>query len=138
MAGGVYKTKNIFFVWHQPQVNFLLKESRGAVGSHLMSRGRLIVTAAKVQVGVKTGRLKKSIQINYQKMPQGPRVKIGSNVSYALLHHEGSRPHVIVAKPPKMLKFNSKSGKTIFTKSVNHPGTRPNRYLSDHLKIAIL
>lgn len=134
---GTYKTKNIFFIWHKPQLNFLLKESKGAVGSHLLTRGRLIVVAAKAQVGVKTGRLKQSIDITYQKMPQGPRVKIGSDVSYALLHHEGSRPHIIVAKPPKVLKF-SKSGSTVYTKFVSHPGTKPNRYLSDHLKLVIL
>lgn len=135
---GVYKTKHIFFIWHRPQLDFLLKESGGAVGSHLMGRGRLIVVAAKAQVGVKTGRLKESIDITYQKLPQGPRVKIGSDVKYALIHHEGSKPHIIVAKPPKVLKFRTKSGVVAYAKSVAHPGTKPNRYLSDHIKLAIL
>lgn len=128
---------SVVVVWYRPVLDNLLNQRTGAVGRHLLKKAKVITAAAKTQVGVDTGKLKKSIDTNFERTAVGPQVRIGSDVSYALIHHEGSRPHVIVAKPPKMLTFNGRGGKVIRTKSVNHPGTKPNRYLSDHLKLAI-
>jgi hypothetical protein len=67
--------------------------------------------------------------------PRGQYVKIGSPLSYALLHHEGTRPHLIRPNPPnRVLRFVSK-GTLVMTGLVRHPGTRPNRYLTDSLKL---
>ena len=44
----------------------------------------------------------------------------------------GSRPHPIVAKNAKALRFFwAKLGKVVFFKSVKHPGTKPNDFPSD-------
>ncbi|MBI5071669.1 HK97 gp10 family phage protein [Candidatus Falkowbacteria bacterium] len=54
--------------------------------------------------------------------------KIGPTVNYALFVHEGTRPHVIEAKNKKVLA-NKKAG-LIFGRRVNHPGTKPNRFMN--------
>lgn len=45
----------------------------------------------------------------------------------------GTLPHVIMPKNKKALAFKS-GGKTIITKRVNHPGTRPNNFIRRTLR----
>lgn len=117
---------------------FELYHRYGTVGNWLHKRvARPINDAAKRQVGVKTGHLRQSIGISHFMAPGGAAVKIGSSVSYAYLHHEGSKPHMITPKEPDGVLVFGKGTRVIRTKVVNHPGTRPNRYLSDQLRIYI-
>lgn len=92
----------------------------------------MIQSAAKAQAGIKTGALKASIKLIHERTVFGQMLTIGSPLSYALVHHEGSRPHVITPKNAKMLRFTSK-GRVVYARTVLHPGTRPNRYLADNL-----
>ena len=55
-------------------------------------------------------------------------VTIQNNKDYAAPVHEGSRPHKIVAKNAKALKFTV-GGKTVFARSVWHPGTKANPFI---------
>lgn len=55
-------------------------------------------------------------------------VTIENQKDYAAPVHEGSRPHKIVPKKAKALKFNM-GGKVIFAKSVWHPGTTANPFI---------
>lgn len=55
-------------------------------------------------------------------------VTIENGKDYAAPVHEGSRPHKIVAKKAKALKFNM-GGRTVFAKSVWHPGTLANPFI---------
>jgi hypothetical protein len=41
----------------------------------------------------------------------------------------GSKRHVITPKHAKVLRFVASSGRVVFTKRVNHPGTKPNNFL---------
>lgn len=51
---------------------------------------------------------------------------------YAYFVHEGTEPHTIFARQAKALRFYSqRAGGFVFAKVVHHPGTRPNRYLTD-------
>lgn len=54
---------------------------------------------------------------------------VGSNDDVARYLEFGTRPHVIRPRNAKALKFNV-GGRTVFARSVNHPGTRPYRWLS--------
>lgn len=56
------------------------------------------------------------------------KTRRGYSVSAGLEH--GTRAHTIRAKPGKSLAFRS-GGQLIFRKSVQHPGTRPYRFLSN-------
>lgn len=67
-----------------------------------------------------------------------PRVVVGSGHPIALIHHEGTRPHLIRPRYKKVLRFpgHSRTG-WVFAKLVRHPGTKPNRYLTDNLPRAM-
>lgn len=53
---------------------------------------------------------------------------------YAVFHHEGTRPHVIRPVRAKALRFTV-GRVVVFAKKVNHPGTRPNRFLADAARV---
>jgi hypothetical protein len=118
---------------YKPILNFELNNRRGMVGRYLHEVAILIQTGAKTQVGVRTGQLRRSIKIQHIDGSIGQSVKIGSSLHYAYLHHEGTRPHLIVPKTAgSPLRFRS-GARIVHTTLVRHPGTRANRYLTDHL-----
>lgn len=116
---------------------FELYHRYGMTARHLHKIANRIQQGARRQVGVKTGALKNSIRIEHFKAPGGAAVKVGSNLHYAYLHHEGSRPHLITPNDPNGILVFSKGARVIRAKQVMHPGSRPNRYLSDQLRIHI-
>ena len=113
-------------------LDYVLNNPQGDVGLYMKKRGRLIVAAAKRQVGVDTGRLRDSIHFTHLRDARSQYMWIGSNEAHALMHHQGTRPHTIVPREAPILRFSSGS-RIVYTRHVNHPGTRPNRYLSDQL-----
>lgn len=125
-------------IWNYPELDRLLKSRAGPVGRDLHRRGLKVATAAKRQVGVKTGALKSSIEITHGRNPTGQQVMVGSDLDYALMHHEGTRPHVIIARPEKLLRFTGRNGGVVYTNKVNHPGTRANKYLTDNMYLVLV
>ena len=121
-------------VFRKAELDFLLNSPEGDVGKYLAKKGRLITAAAKAQVGVRTGALRSSIHMRHLRDSRGQYVKIGSNLDYALIHHQGTKPHVIRPDRAKVLRF-VRGSRIIYTTSVMHPGTKANRYLSDNLKL---
>ena len=51
--------------------------------------------------------------------------KVIANADYSADLEYGTKPHVIEPKTAKALHFQS-DGEDVFTKKVNHPGTKPN------------
>ena len=51
--------------------------------------------------------------------------KVIANADYSADLEYGTKPHVIQPKTAKALHFQS-DGEDVFTKKVNHPGTKPN------------
>lgn len=123
---------NVKFVARKPQMDYYINNTRGPVGRYMFERGLRIMLAAKGQVGVKTGALKASIYMTQYRVPMGQNVKIGSPLNYALLHHEGTKPHIITPDRAEVLRFPSR-GRIVYTRVVRHPGTKPNKYLADNL-----
>jgi len=121
-------------VFREPALDRYLNSPSGEVGDYLAKKGNLIKAAAKRQVGVRTGALRASIHMRHLRDSRGQYVKIGSPLPYALMHHEGTRPHMIYAKRGKVLKFVTK-GRLVYTHVVNHPGTKANKYLTDNLRL---
>ncbi len=119
-------------VFRPKSLDHLLNEPYGPVGRHLNERGRRIVVAAKGQVGVKTGRLKSSIHLRHDRDIRGQYIKVGSPLRYALAHHEGTRPHMIVPNRSRVLRFSA-GARVVYTHMVRHPGTRANKFLTDNL-----
>jgi hypothetical protein len=94
----------------------------------------MVLTLARRQVGKKTGVLAGSIKMDHKSTIRGQELKIGSTNKIAYLHHEGTKPHLITPKDAPQLVFFSK-GRVIRTQLVRHPGTKPNRYLTDQMFI---
>ena len=120
-------------VFYDVVLNDLLKDPSGAVGRYLKNKGNEILTSARARVGVRTGALRASLHMRHMRDPRGQQLWIGSQLNYALAHHEGTKPHVITPKSGKMLRFVSR-GQVVYAHSVNHPGTKANRYLADALR----
>lgn len=114
----------------------LLNNPNGDVGNYLKGKGREILTMAKSLVGVRTGTLRNSLHMRHMRDARGQYVWVGSTLDYALAHHEGTAPRTITPKNGKVLRFTSR-GSIVYAHSVQHPGTRANRYLSNALKAKI-
>jgi hypothetical protein len=91
----------------------------------------LMLSDARRMVGVRTGALRQNIRWYHLGNFTGQYFGLRADLPYALLHHEGSKPHQIFAKNPGgVLVFAGRNKTIVHTPSVNHPGTRPNPYLS--------
>jgi hypothetical protein len=120
-------------VFRKPVMDNFLDKPSGQVGRYLARRGRRIESAAKRQVGVNTGALRSSIHMRHFADPRGQYIRVGSSLSYARAHHEGTKPHLIRPNTKRMLRFASK-GQIVFAHMVRHPGTPANRYLTDNMR----
>lgn len=130
------KVTNVRFVQNRAGMDWTLKNPDGTVGRHMKKISRKIVFAAKAQAGMRTGLLKFSIHGTQERTTTGQLVRIGSNLPYALVHHEGSRPHMIRGRNGGMVRF-TQSSRVVYSRAVMHPGTRPNKYLADNLWLAL-
>lgn len=121
-------------VFRKPVLDFYLNSPAGQVGRHMQRKALMVVMKARMQVGKRTGALQASIHYRHSRDGLGQFFTVGSPLSYALLHHEGTRPHIIVANRAQQLRFTAGS-RVVYTRAVMHPGTRPNRFLSDNLSV---
>jgi hypothetical protein len=111
------------------------QEPHGEVGSYLRRVGRQLKALAVADVPREHGALAMSINSTYSAV-SNPFVKVGSDVDYAYMVHEGTDPHKIFPTKGKVLRFTVK-GRVVYASSVNHPGTDAHKYLSDHLREVI-
>lgn len=72
--------------------------------------------------------------MRHNRDPRGQYIIIGSRLSYAKDHHEGTKPRIIIPEKRRTLRFFSK-GVVFHSKLVKHPGTKPNKYLTDNLRL---
>jgi hypothetical protein len=125
---------NFKIVWRNREIDTLLNNPNGEVGRYLAKKGEKVTAAARAQAGFRTGALRASIHMRHMRDSRGQYLKIGSSVKHAYMHHEGTKPHLIMPRRRRTLRFFSK-GFMVFTQLVRHPGTKPNRYLTDNLKL---
>lgn len=111
------------------------KSQQGPLARHIRAKGAQVAMEAKLLVGVRTGRLGRSIKVKRDRSPTGEYgVIVGSDLRYAMVHHEGSRPHTISAREPgKHLRFVGRNG-MVYRRTVRHPGTKPRPYLTFALR----
>ena len=116
----------------------------GEVGRWLRKEGKRVEHVSKTLVGVDSGRLRRSIKASkvtkagvtdLEVEVTADARKRGSPNSYAYIHHEGSRPHVISAPPGGALHWGGARGPTVVI--VNHPGTGGTKYLIRALNIVV-
>lgn len=121
------------FVLHKASYDYMIKNPNGEVGRFLAKRAQRLVTLSRRQVGKKTRALERSISYNVTRDSRGLVAVVGSNNRIALMHHKGTRPHIILPRRAQTLRFYSR-GRIVYSKMVRHPGTKPNRYLTDNLR----
>lgn len=121
-------------ILREPVLDNYLNNPKGKVGRFLRRKGNIVMRAAKRQVGVRTGALRSSIHMRHFREARGQFIMIGSEMDYALMHHEGTKPHLITASRGQKMRFVSR-GQAMYTHVVRHPGTKANKYLSDNLRL---
>lgn len=107
------------------------------IARDLRRRGERLRLMAMRQAGKKTGQLAANMRSNVSVDFRGIKVEVGSNVKHALMHHQGTRPHFIRPKRARALRFMQR-GRIRYAQKVLHPGTKPNRYLTDNLPKVVL
>lgn len=85
--------------------------------------GQEIRNQAVLRTPVKTGVLRAGWQVRSSRRPDGATVDIYNNVNYSAHIEYGTKAYTIYPKSGKVLAFQM-NGKTVFAKSVNHPGIR--------------
>lgn len=91
---------------------------------------RRITAQAKSNAPVRTGNLGRSIEPDPIRFVGPFRIETGvtAHANYAAAVHEGTRPHRIRPRNGRVLAFDM-GGRTVFARSVQHPGTRPRPFL---------
>lgn len=112
--------------------NLLVKSPSSPIFKDLTQRGIKLQRYATRQVGKKTRALATTITTKTTIDFRGMVNTTGSSNKIAYLHHQGTRPHIIVPRRAKTLRFVQR-GKIRYSQKVHHPGTKPNRYLTDNL-----
>jgi len=131
---------------HQIPLRQLLNSPSGGVARELLKRGYKVQARAKLLISgagaghpkrVRTGVLRSSIQVRLRMMP-GLSCRIGTNVWYARLVHDGTglfgpKHHRIYPQRAKRLRWRA-NGKVIYARSTK--GMRKNQFLKDALSAA--
>jgi hypothetical protein len=123
----------------------------GVVWPWLLRRAEVFQAAARTQAPMRTGCLRRSIVKRFEETPTGPGIRFVADtrgcatnpkrIGYSLFVHEGTSPHTIRAVNASVLAFfwpNGPNGAdTYFFRSVNHPGTKPNRFFTDNFGLLV-
>lgn len=137
------------FVPNPPAWHFAFKSWQGMTGRFLYSKTLNVNAVSKSQapgpgkpphnrthINYSTGALEKSIHPqrgNWGTELEGRVIALSGHAGYV---HNGTAPHVIVAKKPggSLRFFWHKKAKMVITRAVKHPGTRANEFLLKGLK----
>jgi hypothetical protein len=95
--------------------------------------GRAITRTARRRVNVRSGHLRSTI--GDRTTVVGPTVltEVYATARYARYIESGTRPHVIVPRRARVLRFEI-GGRVVFARRVNHPGYRGSRFLSSSVR----
>ncbi len=75
-----------------------------------------------------SGSLKDATRVKFRRLKSGAVIRVQSTKHTAPYLEYGTRPHKIIARAGKMLRFQMR-GKTVYARRVMHPGTRPTKFL---------
>lgn len=114
-------------------IKAMANDSAGPIQQDLRGRANRVLDRARALCPVESGRLKGSLHLQQTPGRDGvTQYQVGSTVDYALMVHEGTRPHLIHPRLRRTLRF-TEGGRTIYATVVHHPGTRPHHFLTDAL-----
>lgn len=78
----------------------------------------------------RTGRTERSIETDVRRNGEDVTGEVVTRDKIAIFLAEGTRPHIIVPRRKKALRWVS-GGKFVFAKKVHHPGTKPDPFLAE-------
>ena len=119
---------------------------RGASLRELERTGQRVVNRAKILCPVDTGRLRASIKGRANRTwTLRPQFTVSTNVDYASMVQDGTRPHIIKPKRAHTLRRSSRGvvkpalrfeigGQVVYARVVHHPGTDPRPFLDRALR----
>ncbi len=95
----------------------------------LMEASNYILAEMQARCPVDTGKLRESlgIKVETDRVTIGPDLNVAPYAPYVIF---GTKPHEIRAKPGKTLAFTV-GGQQIFTKVVQHPGTKAQPFVQE-------
>ncbi|MFH8805239.1 hypothetical protein ACH4F6_37815 [Streptomyces sp. NPDC017936] len=93
----------------------------------LIKRARRVQRNARRMAPGKMGRKINAVVV-------GKHVRVESSHPATMYVIKGTRPHQIRPRTRQVLKFTTKRG-TVFARVVNHPGTKPNDFLTKALRM---
>lgn len=114
---------------------------RGASLRELENTGRRVVNRAKILCPVDTSRLRASIKGRANRTwTLRPQFTVSTNVGYAEMVQNGTRPHIIKPKRAHTLRRSNRgvvkpalrfeiNGRIVYARVVHHPGTRARPFL---------
>lgn len=118
-------------------MRYVLRAPGGLVYPHIEGKTRRVTTLSKRQVGKDTRALVRSIGYTMEiRSVGGVTGKVTAADKKAIMHHNGTKPHIIVPKRATALRFKYR-GRIVYRQLVRHPGTQPNRFLTDPLRTVI-
>ncbi len=143
MAGG--PGSGTYVVMDSRKLAELLRGPNGPVARRMLEDGELVKQEAQRLVGVSQpvpgerrsrphGQLRDRIVKRLLTRGDELVVQVGADDPIALLHHQGTPPHVIHGKP-LLVFYWKRVGRVVAFPKVNHPGTKPNHYLTDALRV---
>lgn len=97
-----------------------------------LEAGKVIRNTEVKQAPHATGNLQRSIKLNF--FPIG--VEIYPTANYASLVVSGTRPHEILPRRAKALRFRGKDGAWHYAKRVMHTGTKPNDFVGRTIELS--
>ena len=131
-SGKSYYFKGL--ILYKPILQAELNTASGRLWKILHAKALKAQVEATRQAGFKTGQLRSSIYMEHRPMKDGQEIKLGADVEHAFMHHQGTKPHVILPKGDhEFLRF-SVGTRVVYSRIVNHPGTKPNRYLTHPMR----
>lgn len=93
-----------------------------------------VVANAVAMAPKRTGAMADSITIRYI---NPTTAEVGPASLYSLYVEMGTKPHVIKPKSPGGVLVFKVGGKTVYARSVNHPGTKPQPFMRPALEQAL-
>jgi hypothetical protein len=120
--GAVRAKHSRFVTGHSLMVQRTLEEAGKFADHHVQSFSRF-----KQRSGADS--LKVTSQHKLIRSAKGTVLRIFSNKKHAPFVEYGTKPHVILPRNAKFLRFVVRGGGVVFARKVNHPGTRGFRFL---------
>lgn len=132
---------------HPSQLADFLRSEQGPVFRMLIEDGEAVKQEAQRRCPVhesvpgeqrdrRPGTLRDSIVKRIGVEDGMPVVHVGSDDKVALWVHEGTESHIITpVSAPRLVFYWKKIGAVVAALRVNHPGTKPNRFLLDALSV---